>query len=41
MSGIFGSTTIKGTRITDFAKTSADVGSTIPFLYIARLSPAT
>ena len=33
MSGIFGSTTIKGTRITDFAKTSADVGSTIPFLY--------
>lgn len=33
MSGIFGSTTIKGTRITDFAKTSADVGTTIPFLY--------
>lgn len=33
MSGIFGSTTIKGTRITDFAQTSADVGSTIPFLY--------
>jgi len=33
MSGLFGSTTIKGTRITDFAKTSADVGSTIPFLY--------
>lgn len=33
MSGLFGSTTIKGTRITDFAQTSADVGSTIPFLY--------
>ena len=33
MSGIFGSTTIKGTLITDFAKTSADVGTTIPFLY--------
>ena len=33
MSGLFRSTTIKGTRITDFAKTSADVGSTIPFLY--------
>lgn len=33
MSGLFGSTTIKGTRITDFAKTSADVGNTIPFLY--------
>ena len=33
MSGLFGSTTLKGTRITDFAKTSADVGGTIPFLY--------
>ena len=33
MSGLFGSTTIKGTRITDFAQTSADVGGTIPFLY--------
>lgn len=33
MSGLFRSTTIKGTRITDFAKTSADVGNTIPFLY--------
>lgn len=33
MSGLFRSTTIKGTRITDFAQTSANVGSTIPFLY--------
>ena len=33
MSGLFGSPTIKGTRITDFAKTSADVGGTIPFLH--------
>lgn len=33
MSGIFGSTTIKGTRITDFAQTSASVGIPIPFLY--------
>lgn len=33
MSGLFGSTTIKGTRITDFAQTSANVGNTIPFLY--------
>lgn len=33
MSGLFGSTTIKGTRITDFAQTSANVGQNIPFLY--------
>ena len=33
MSGLFGSTTIKGTRITDFAQTSANVGQPIPFLY--------
>ena len=31
MSGIFGSTTIKGTRITDFSSTSAEVGKAIPF----------
>ena len=33
MSGLFGSTTIKGTRITDFAQTSAEVGKPIPFGY--------
>lgn len=33
MSGLFKPTVLKGTRITDFAKTSADVGGTIPFLY--------
>lgn len=31
MSGLFGSTTIKGTRITDFSATSAEVGKSIPF----------
>lgn len=31
MSGIFGSTTIKGTRLTDFSGTSAEVGRSIPF----------
>ena len=31
MSGLFGSTTIKGTRITDFSGTSAEVGKAIPF----------
>ena len=33
MSGLFGSTTIKGTRITDFTQTSASVGTPIPFGY--------
>lgn len=31
MSGLFGSTTIKGTRMTDFSGTSAEVGKPIPF----------
>lgn len=31
MSGLFGSTTIKGNRITDFAQTTATVGVVIPF----------
>lgn len=33
MSGLFGSTTIKGTRITDFTGTSAEVGRAIAFGY--------
>lgn len=33
MSGLFGSTTIKGTRLTDFSATSAEVGKAIPFGY--------
>src|SRR3546814_2285311 len=33
MSGIFGSTTTKGTRITDFSGTSAEVGKAIAFGY--------
>lgn len=33
MSGLFGSTTIKGTRLTDFSGTSAEVGKAIPFGY--------
>jgi len=33
MSGLFGTTTIKGTRITDFAQTTATVGVVIPFGY--------
>lgn len=33
MSGLFGSTTIKGTRITDFSGTSAEVGLAIAFGY--------
>ena len=33
MSGIFGSRTIKGTRITDFSETTATVGTVIPFGY--------
>lgn len=31
MSGLFGSTTIKGTRLTDFPQTTATVGVVIPF----------
>lgn len=33
MSSLFGSTTIKGTRITDFSSTSADIGIPLPFGY--------
>ena len=33
MGGLFGSTTIKGTRITDFAQTSAEVGKPTPLGY--------
>lgn len=33
MSGLFGSTLIKGTKITDFSGTSAEVGRAIPFGY--------
>ena len=33
MSNLFRSTTIKGTRITDFSQTSARVGDPIPFVY--------
>lgn len=33
MSGLFGSTTIKGTRLTDFSGTSAEVGKAIAFGY--------
>ena len=33
MSNLFKSTTIKGTRITDFSNTSASVGNPLPFIY--------
>lgn len=33
MSGLFGSTVIKGTKITDFSSTSAEVGIPLPFGY--------
>lgn len=33
MSGLFGSTVIKGTKLTDFSNTSAEVGKPLPFGY--------